>query len=173
MISCEVVVAGGGSAGLSAAIAAARAGAETLLIERGGMLGGMGSSAFVHTICGLYEIRDAPGAIFANEGFPPEFAKRLIGCGRGKSGSSDGPPRCLAARSGHVCRGRGSTRIGDAEPSRVAAYGIDRREREAGSPGGRRTHLPRPPRVCLGRGFHRCDGRCFARRARGHGFLAM
>src|SRR5438552_2555243 len=34
MISCEVLVAGGGTAGLAAAVAAARAGAETLIIDR-------------------------------------------------------------------------------------------------------------------------------------------
>ena len=81
MTHCDVLVAGGGSAGLAAAVAAARAGASTLLIERGGMLGGMASQALVHTICGLYQIRDEPGARFANEGFPPEFAARLISLG--------------------------------------------------------------------------------------------
>jgi FAD dependent oxidoreductase len=78
MIACDVLVAGGGSAGLAAAVAAARAGADTLLVERGAMLGGMGSSALVHTICGLFEIRDEPRAHFANGGFAREFATRLL-----------------------------------------------------------------------------------------------
>jgi hypothetical protein len=81
MTACDVLVAGGGSAGIAAAVAAARAGAETVLIERGGMLGGMGSSAFVHTVCGLYQLREEPGAVYANEGFAPEFARRLLACG--------------------------------------------------------------------------------------------
>lgn len=43
----EVVVAGGGPAGLAAAIASARGGAETLLIERYGFLGGMATAGLV------------------------------------------------------------------------------------------------------------------------------
>ena len=38
----DVVVAGGGMAGIAAAIAAARQGAKTLLLEKDGWLGGMG-----------------------------------------------------------------------------------------------------------------------------------
>jgi hypothetical protein len=85
MIACDVLVAGGGSAGLAAAITAARAGAETLLIERGGMLGGMGTAALVHTICGLFLLREEPGALWANEGFPKEFAERLQRSGGAKA----------------------------------------------------------------------------------------
>ena len=36
---CDVLVAGGGSAGIAAAVAASRAGAETILVERYGSLG--------------------------------------------------------------------------------------------------------------------------------------
>ena len=36
----DVIVVGGGTAGLIAGIAAARAGAQTLIVERGGFLGG-------------------------------------------------------------------------------------------------------------------------------------
>ncbi|MCJ7750550.1 MAG: FAD-dependent oxidoreductase, partial [Armatimonadetes bacterium] len=36
----DVLVAGGGMAGISAAIAAARSGAKTLLVEKAGWLGG-------------------------------------------------------------------------------------------------------------------------------------
>ncbi len=81
MTRYDAVVAGGGSAGLAAAVAAARGGARTLVIERGGMLGGMGSQALVHTICGLYEIREEREPVFANDGFAPEFARRLMGRG--------------------------------------------------------------------------------------------
>jgi len=73
----EVVVVGGGSAGLAAAIASARAGADTLLIERGGTLGGMATAALVHTMCGLFRIHDGPDPVWANPGFPREFAERL------------------------------------------------------------------------------------------------
>jgi FAD-dependent oxidoreductase family protein len=50
----EVVVLGGGPAGIIAAAAAARAGRRTLLIERYGFLGGMGTAAGVTNFCGLH-----------------------------------------------------------------------------------------------------------------------
>lgn len=74
----DVVVVGGGSAGLGAAIGAARAGARTLLVEKSERLGGMASLALVHTICGLYEPPRGEGAVWANPGFPREFASRLL-----------------------------------------------------------------------------------------------
>ncbi|MEH7224656.1 FAD-dependent oxidoreductase [Bacillus sp. JJ1566] len=59
----DVVVAGGGPAGINAAIASGRAGAKTLLIERYGFLGGMSTVALVypwmtfHTSSGKQVIR--------------------------------------------------------------------------------------------------------------------
>src|SRR5688500_15777783 len=50
----EVVVLGGGPAGIAAAVAAARAGRSTLLVERYGFLGGMGTAAGVTNFCGLH-----------------------------------------------------------------------------------------------------------------------
>jgi hypothetical protein len=50
----EVVVLGGGPAGIAAAVAAGRAGRKTLLIERYGFLGGMGTAAGVTNFCGLH-----------------------------------------------------------------------------------------------------------------------
>lgn len=50
----EVVVLGGGPAGIAAATAAARSGARTLLLERYGFLGGMGTAAMVTNFCGLH-----------------------------------------------------------------------------------------------------------------------
>lgn len=49
--SWDVIVAGGGPAGCTAAIASARAGARTLLIEATGSLGGSGTSALVPAWC--------------------------------------------------------------------------------------------------------------------------
>ncbi len=44
---CDVLVAGGGFAGISAALAAARAGAQVLLLERGFLLGGLATAGLV------------------------------------------------------------------------------------------------------------------------------
>ena len=56
----DVCVAGGGPAGLGAALAAARLGARVCLLERHGFLGGNFTAASVGTICGLY-VAEAPG----------------------------------------------------------------------------------------------------------------
>ncbi|KRA24618.1 hypothetical protein ASD65_09515 [Microbacterium sp. Root61] len=50
----DVVVVGGGPAGLFAATAASRAGRSTLLIERYGFLGGAGTMGGLSTFCGLH-----------------------------------------------------------------------------------------------------------------------
>ncbi|MFT3717747.1 FAD-dependent oxidoreductase [Pseudorhodoferax sp.] len=50
----DVVVLGGGPAGIMAAAAAARAGCSTLLVEGYGFLGGMGTAAGVTNFCGLH-----------------------------------------------------------------------------------------------------------------------
>lgn len=47
----DVVVVGGGATGVAAAMAAARNGADTLLIEQRGYLGGMGTAALVPAFC--------------------------------------------------------------------------------------------------------------------------
>ncbi|MBL0148641.1 MAG: FAD-dependent oxidoreductase [Ideonella sp.] len=50
----DVLVLGGGPAGITAAAAAARAGCRVLLVERYGFLGGMGTAAGVTNFCGLH-----------------------------------------------------------------------------------------------------------------------
>lgn len=54
----DVLVLGGGPAGLAAATAASRHGARTLLVERYGFLGGMGTAGGVTNFAGLYGRRD-------------------------------------------------------------------------------------------------------------------
>lgn len=78
----DVVVAGGGSAGLAAAISAARQGAETALIERYGFFGGNAVSAYVGTICGLY-VYEGDTPRFVCQGFAQEWAQALESQGAG------------------------------------------------------------------------------------------
>jgi hypothetical protein len=51
---CDVLVIGGGVSGVSAAVSAARNGAETMLVERESYLGGTGVAGMFQYICGLY-----------------------------------------------------------------------------------------------------------------------
>ncbi len=73
----DVVVAGGGTAGVAAAIAAARTGARTLLLERYGLLGGMATAGMVGTVCGLYLTRTEGPPERLNEGLAGEIADRI------------------------------------------------------------------------------------------------
>jgi hypothetical protein len=54
----DVVVIGGGPAGLAASVSAAKGGARTLLVERYGFLGGMGTAGGVTNFAGLYGRRN-------------------------------------------------------------------------------------------------------------------
>jgi len=70
----DVVVAGAGSAGMVAAIASARNGASTLLIERGGFLGGV-STAVLDTMYAFYAPGEAQEKVVS--GLPDEIVKRI------------------------------------------------------------------------------------------------
>jgi ribulose 1,5-bisphosphate synthetase/thiazole synthase len=76
----DVVVVGGGSAGVAAAVSAAREGADTLLIERAGFLGGVMTVTSLGGICGLYSLLDGEPhqMVF---GFAEEVRERLERCG--------------------------------------------------------------------------------------------
>jgi FAD-dependent oxidoreductase family protein len=83
-LSYDVVVVGGGAAGLAAAVTASRAGARTALVERYGFLGGMATAGMVSTICGLYLTSSAGPPEPLNTGFADDVARRLAampGCG--------------------------------------------------------------------------------------------
>ena len=56
----DIIVVGGGSAGVAAAWGAAGFGAETLIIERNNCLGGASTMRNVVTYCGLYTLEDRP-----------------------------------------------------------------------------------------------------------------
>src|SRR5262245_21225115 len=76
----DVVVVGGGPAGIAAAFSAGRLGVKTLLLERAGMLGGNVGNALVHTICGLYA-SDSDRPICVQRGFPQAFCDALASAG--------------------------------------------------------------------------------------------
>jgi hypothetical protein len=72
----DLCVAGGGPAGLGAALAAARLGASVCLLERHGFLGGNFTAASVGTICGLYV--DEGGSFgYVTRGIAEEVAEAL------------------------------------------------------------------------------------------------
>ncbi len=56
--SYDVIVCGGGSAGLAAAVACARLGVSTLLLERYGYCGGTNTAAMVHSLDAVKSCRD-------------------------------------------------------------------------------------------------------------------
>jgi ribulose 1,5-bisphosphate synthetase/thiazole synthase len=73
----DVVVLGGGSAGVAAAVAAARKGLQVVLIERNAYLGGKATAAEVGTVCGLYRFSKNEKSEYIVNGFAKEFAEKL------------------------------------------------------------------------------------------------
>ena len=76
-ITCEVLVVGGGVAGMSAAITAAREGAYTLLVEKNNFPGGAAVAGLHRFICGLYAHGMGMPDHTLNEGLAPEICARL------------------------------------------------------------------------------------------------
>ncbi|MFZ1304784.1 MAG: FAD-dependent oxidoreductase [Ferruginibacter sp.] len=77
VLQTDVVVLGGGSAGVAAAVAAARKGLQVMLIERNSYLGGKATTAEVGTICGLYHFSKNEKSEYIVKGFTKEFAETL------------------------------------------------------------------------------------------------
>ena len=73
----QVLVVGGGSAGVAASVAAARTGANVVLLERYSYLGGKATGAEVGTVCGLYHFSKNKESNYIVEGFGKEFAEAL------------------------------------------------------------------------------------------------
>ena len=77
-LTADVLVIGGGPAGLCAAIAAARNGADTLLIEQNGYCGGMATAGLVAPFMTCY---DSGGSTMLIRGLFAEIIDRLVAVG--------------------------------------------------------------------------------------------
>lgn len=74
----DIVILGGGSAGIAAAVAASRHGSKVVLIERNSFLGGKATAAEVGTVCGLYHYSKNENSKYLVNGFAKEFAETLL-----------------------------------------------------------------------------------------------
>ncbi len=84
----DVLVCGGGPAGMAAAIAAARQGASTMLIEAQGCLGGMATSGLIGVLMGSWS-RDGAYPVIA--GIFSEIVERLAAEGGAMPARDDAP----------------------------------------------------------------------------------
>ncbi|MCS3472272.1 hypothetical protein M2401_006036 [Pseudomonas sp. JUb42] len=77
-LHADVLVAGGGAAGLAAAVTAARQGCRVVLIEKYGFCGGGAVAGLSGTICGLYEASDTLSRpVQVVHGFVDEFIRAM------------------------------------------------------------------------------------------------
>ena len=77
----DVIVVGGGSAGTAAAITAARAGLQTVLVDDAPFLGGMSTGGCVGTFCGFYYREKDGDLVRLVGGFAAEVMDRLAARG--------------------------------------------------------------------------------------------
>ena len=76
-ISCDILVVGGGVAGIAAAVRAAREGARTILAEINGFPGGTAVNCMHRYICGLYSSGPLPPDGTLNGGIADEICAEL------------------------------------------------------------------------------------------------
>ncbi|MBP7403007.1 MAG: FAD-dependent oxidoreductase [Clostridia bacterium] len=81
--SCDVVVAGGGTAGVCAALSAARNGARTILVDRYNFLGGsmLNGAGPLHSFYNLYKAFPGAPKVQCVRGLPSEIVDRLVAAG--------------------------------------------------------------------------------------------
>jgi hypothetical protein len=82
---CDVLVAGGGMAGIAAAIASARNGADTLLVEKAGWLGGMGitGATGLHSFFNIFAAHEGAERARVVGGIAQELVGRVREMGGG------------------------------------------------------------------------------------------
>ncbi len=82
-LECDVVIAGGGTAGVVAALAAARNGAKTVMVDRYGYLGGtmLNGAGPLHSFFNLYKAFPGVEKKQVVRGIPQEIIDRLIKAG--------------------------------------------------------------------------------------------
>lgn len=113
--TCDVLVIGGGVAGISAAVSAARAGASVILAERDGCLGGTAGTGLVGPFMSAY---DPEGRVQVIRGFFDEFVRRMQAKGGAKH-----PSECPGGDSFSAYRIRGHIGVTpfDAETLKIVA----------------------------------------------------
>jgi len=89
----EVIVVGAGPAGFAAALAAKRAGASTIFIEKAAYFGGTLTQASLGSFCGLFTVTESE-VIPVVQGIASELIERLV-----KNGSATEPRRWLKTAS--------------------------------------------------------------------------
>ena len=105
---CDVLVTGGGVAGLSAAVCAAREGAKVILCERDGCLGGTATVGLVGPFMSSY---DPEGKEQVLKGFMDEFIRRME-----KKGGAIHPSDCPGGNSYSAYRIRGHIGVTPFDP---------------------------------------------------------
>jgi len=80
---CDVLVAGGGTAGVVAALAAARTGAKTILVDRYNFLGGtmLNGAGPLHSFFNLYKAFPGAQKVQVVRGLPSEIVERMVAAG--------------------------------------------------------------------------------------------
>ena len=75
LLDCDVLVLGAGTSGFAAAVSAARAGADTVLVERNHFPGGVSTAGLMCSIGNYFVTRDGTKVV---TGLPVEFMDRLV-----------------------------------------------------------------------------------------------
>jgi hypothetical protein len=118
----QVIVAGGGPSGVIAAVAAARSGAETLLVERYPFLGGNGTAGMMTCYNGFRNQRP-PDALQTVKGIPAEYIAEIARLGGvTEVVPYDRPKHDVRAGDLPYCVGF------DAEAAKIAALNVLQRE---------------------------------------------